>query len=269
MDPNNIIDYVKNEQKLLLEELNSIDSTSSSRIDEIYSKAEYMKKTFHQYLPTMVAYNIEICNKLIKELEYKIQEKRSKFMPKKSFKFSFIPPNNSNNKTEEMIVEKSSTPSKINFNDNCRSYENLTDQYLTLDSNDLEDFSFISLNRCNIRITGVLCSIRVINCNDCTIFTGPVSSSAYIENCQNCEFQLIGRQIRIHESNECKFYLHVTSRTIIEECKNLKFGCYNWFYNELDNDFVKSNIDKNVNNWNQIDDFNCLYDNSPNWSIIQ
>lgn len=271
MEAENVIDYVKKQQKLLIEELNSIDDASKiCQLDQIYTRVEEMKKNFHQYLPTMVAYNIEICNKLIKELENNIQEKRSKFLPKKSFKFSFTQKNNSNNKSKVIAEEPSSTASKTNIKliDNCRSYKNLNDQYLMLDSTNFEDFSFISLNHCNIRITGVLCSIRVVDCTDCTIFTGPVSSSAFIENCQNCEFQLIGRQIRIHDSKECKFYLHVTSRTIIENSNNLKFGCYNWFYNEIDSDFVKSGIEKNVNNWNQIDDFNCLNTNSPNWSII-
>lgn len=66
------------------------------------------------------------------------------------------------------------------------------------------------------------------------------------------------------------FYLHVTSRAIIEDSKNVRFAPYNWSYENLDSDFEKSGLDTTTNNWNQVDDFNWLANDaaSPNWTIL-
>ena len=41
------------------------------------------------------------------------------------------------------------------------------------------------------------------------------------ENCTGCTFSTIARQIRIHDSSSCDFYLRVRSRPIMEHCSKL------------------------------------------------
>ena len=58
---------------------------------------------------------------------------------------------------------------------------------------------------------------------------------------------------------------------IIEDCTRVGFAPYNLSYPDLDEDFSKSGINKKVNNWDEIDDFNWLSNekSSPHWYILE
>ena len=76
---------------------------------------------------------------------------------------------------------------------------------------------------------------------------------------------------RTHNTKQTNFYLHVTSRAIIEDCSEVKFAPFALKYDGLDQDFESSSLNRDTNNWNKIDDFNWLASDkpSPNWSILQ
>ena len=71
-------------------------------------------------------------------------------------------------------------------------------------------------------------------------------------------------------TTDSKFYLKVTSKGIIEDCKGLQFAPYNLDYSGREDDFSKSGLSPDINNWNDIDDFNWLHSGkqSPNWSLL-
>ena len=71
-------------------------------------------------------------------------------------------------------------------------------------------------------------------------------------------------------TTESKFYLKVTSKGIIEDCNGLQFAPYNLDYSGREDDFSKSGLSPDINNWNDIDDFNWLHSGkqSPNWSLL-
>ena len=56
----------------------------------------------------------------------------------------------------------------------------------------------------------------------------------------------------------------------MEDCQSVGFAPYNLFYPNLNEDFSVSKLDREVNNWSQIDDFNWLVKErpSPNWHIL-
>ncbi|OTF76741.1 tubulin-specific chaperone C-like protein [Euroglyphus maynei] len=131
-----------------------------------------------------------------------------------------------------------------------------------------KDIVIDTLNNCQVRIYGVPSSLRLISLTNCRIYTGPIQTSAYVEKCDECRFEIIAQQIRIHDTKKCDFYLHVKSRIIIENSFGLRFAPYQWSYERLDDDFQRANIDRNVNNYKCIDDFDCVQNPSPNWSLI-
>ena len=87
----------------------------------------------------------------------------------------------------------------------------------------------------------------------------------------NTVFSMACQQLRIHTSSKCDFYIHVTSRAIIEDCKELRFAPFTNKYSTLKDDFVQSGLDENSNNWDIVNDFNWLSNNeaSPNWCILK
>ena len=60
-------------------------------------------------------------------------------------------------------------------------------------------------------------------------------------------------------------------QAIIEDCRSVGFAPYSLSYTQLDDDFLKSGLSKEINNWNDIDDFNWLSTEkrSPNWHIVE
>jgi len=126
-------------------------------------------------------------------------------------------------------------------------------------------------DKITIRIFGSPGTLHATNMDNVILLCGPVYTSIFIENCKNCYFVVACQQLRIHTTTESHFYLHVTSKGIIEDCTRVGFAPYNLSYSTLDEDFCKSGINKEVNNWDKIDDFNWLSKEkcSPNWYILE
>jgi len=112
--------------------------------------------------------------------------------------------------------------------------------------------------------------VHATNLTDVTFLCGPVQTSIFIDNCVNCTFVLACQQLRTHTTQDSKFYLKVTAKGIIEDCKGLQFAPYNLDYPDIGSHMTKSGLDPDSNLWDDIDDFNWLYSGkqSPNWSLL-
>eukprot|EP00041_Stephanoeca_diplocostata_P013884 m.248132 g.248132 ORF g.248132 m.248132 type:complete len:165 (+) comp19501_c0_seq32:1247-1741(+) len=121
--------------------------------------------------------------------------------------------------------------------------------------------------------TLILRSIRMLNTlfKSCIqVCIGPVSRSLLLHECTGCEFHIACQQLRIHTSTATDFHIHVTSKAIIEDCRDLRFAKYAWTYDGIEEDYRVSGLRRDVNNWDKVDDFNWLNptEASPNWSIM-
>jgi hypothetical protein len=121
-----------------------------------------------------------------------------------------------------------------------------------------------------VKIRGSPGTLHITNSDNCKILTGPVQRSVFIDDSHKCSYVIACQQLRIHSTKECHLYIHVTSRTIIEDCNELRFAPYNWDYPQLNDHFNISGLNCDVNNWDKVDDFNWLTgkERSPNWSIL-
>ena len=292
MERTDPVTFVKEQKQIIVDHLDSLPQISDElikkqKIDEIFLIAEQLKRYVHQHSSTMISYEIGLCNNVIKEIDAKISKVRAN-VNNKQFKFSFklknstsSEQNNSTNRssslkttTKELEKENQSVDmidskitQKINQSDGLRDLCN-EEKFLTNSEIDFKVIVLDSLKNCVIYLKGAPSTLRLINIQDCKIYSGPVSSSVFIYDCHYCQMNIAGQQLRIHNSTNCDIYQHVTSRTIIESCSKLRFGCFNWKYDQLEDDFKKAKISIYVNNWKQIDDFDCLSHRSPNWSLI-
>ena len=78
------------------------------------------------------------------------------------------------------------------------------------------------------------------------------------------------RQCRIHNATKTCFYIHVNSEPVIEHSEEVMFAPYNVEYNDLNKQWSQCDVDKKVNKWDQVKDFNWFKQTqSPHWSIIR
>lgn len=121
-----------------------------------------------------------------------------------------------------------------------------------------------------VKIFGSPGTLHATNMENVTVLCGPVRTSIFVENCSNCTFVVACQQLRIHTTKNSNFYLHVTSKGIIEDCNSVAFAPYNLSYPNLHEHLSNSGLNLKVNNWDKIDDFNWLSTekSSPNWNIL-
>ncbi|KAL5282131.1 TBCC family protein [Megaselia abdita] len=133
-----------------------------------------------------------------------------------------------------------------------------------------KDISLLNIENCIIEIRGVPGSIQFNNIKNCIILAGPVFRAVFVEFAVNSSFAVACQQLRIHSSCNCSLAIHVTARAIIEDCKDIAFSKYNYTYESIENDFLKSDLPSR-NNYRDIADFNWLSSEipSPNWSIVE
>lgn len=280
MERVDVVGHVRNENQKITDELDSLKQLENSelkteKINQLFLKSEQVKKYVHQHLSSMISYDIRICNSLINDVENLISYERDLSKEKSAFKFTFNFGKSVPKKNDSNVLETTSSDTvdanASSLNANITGFKNFKDETKTLDAEsvDSKDVVLDSMNNCKVFIKGSPCSLRILNLKNCFIFCGPVSSSVFISECNNCVFQIACQQSRIHDSTECMVFLHVTSRSVIENSSKLKFGCFSWEYDELGEDFKKSGLDLNTNNWNQVDDFDCLVKPSPNYTLIE
>ena len=207
----------------------------------------------------------------ISDLHINFQKKKEVILPKKKFAFKNrkkISENQKPKPTSEIRSEKNLTDvalTKCHFSD--KKGETLVKKAEEINK---EDVALVNLTGCTVKLFGSPSAMHFNELTSCKVFCGPVSSSIFIRNCTNCTFILACHQLRIHQSTNCQFYIHVTSKAIIEACNKVTFAPYNWEYTGLDSHFELSGLNCSHNAWDDIDDFNwlCTDVHSPNWSII-
>ncbi|KAK7477753.1 hypothetical protein BaRGS_00031041 [Batillaria attramentaria] len=221
------------------------------------------------FLPS---YEVRQAQETIANLQSKIQDKRDEILPKKKFAFS-----KAKKAEKKAEITPKAKPVVADETDSivelasCK-FVNQTGQTLTMDAAQInqKDVALVDLTNCTVRLFGAPSAIHVFNLKNCRVFSGPVSGSIFIRSCDRCTFVLPCQQLRIHNTVQTDFYIHVTSKAIIEDCSAVRFAPYNWNYDGLDKHYALSGLDRERNNWANVDDFNWLAADaaSPNWSVI-
>ena len=197
-----------------------------------------------------------------------IQEKRDEFIPKK--KFAFKGKKKAEKATTTSTAETVKKEIKVDISE-C-NFSDKSNETLTKNDKEVtnQDVALARLSNCIVKLYGSPGAVHVSNLKSCKIFSGPVSGSIFIDECTDCVFVMPCQQMRIHSTTSTDFYIHVTSKAIIEDCQKVRFAPYNWKYSAIDEHYKASGLDKSRNNWNDVDDFNWLASDShsPNWSTL-
>lgn len=283
------IDYFQNIFETKIDEIeNDLTSltaaeTEKSGIAVTFNKINNAIYELQKYLTNstifLTDYKIKRGQNKINELTCRSDELKKVLIPKKKFGFrnkTDIAHNNTKNdnklKEKELANENLQRQQQLNIQTQQQfewTLANETNKIFALDELEINarDITLSNLTNCVIKLHGHLGSLQASQLTNCLILCGPVARSFFADNCVNCKFVFACQQMRLHSSKSCDIYIHVTCRAIIEDCHDLLMGPYNYGYPNLDVDFVKSGLDREKNNWQDVGDFNWLSPDkpSPNW----
>ncbi|XP_075224904.1 tubulin-binding cofactor C [Lycorma delicatula] len=252
-------------------------------LPEYFDKLSKELQNLNRFLSTSTSYlrvyDIRKCKQTLEEMQICCQELEEKLLPKKKFgfkakKYKVLNQNSvekkCNDEVDGELMKNVWWKDKINLN-NCGFY-NRSGEFLKLNASDVDgkDVEISLLHDCTVVLFGTPSTLHVTNTDKCKIFSGPVSTSVFVENCNDCTLVFPCQQLRVHTTRNTKFYIHVTSRAIIEDSDQVQFAPFNWHYEGIKEHFKHAGLDTDRNNWNLVDDFNWLALDvpSPNWKII-
>ncbi|CAD5116760.1 unnamed protein product [Dimorphilus gyrociliatus] len=245
-------------------------SDAKEHIDDILQSIRKAQKLLTDSIKFVPPVRIAFIQNLINKFERNLLVKEETLKPKKKFAFKKAKKVQGPIQSTMKIAKSEETRDETkNFG---FSIEGKMDENITIEENQTnqKDILISNMNNCTIRIIGSPGTLHMVNIDNCTILSGPSSTSVFIELSKNSRFVMAGQQFRIHKTESSDFYIHVTSRAIIEDCNSVRFAPYVFNYEKLDEHYKLSGLDKSVNNWELVNDFNWLTTTkkSPNWDII-
>lgn len=254
--------------------LNECDSPKL-QLDETLEEFKKLKDLLDLNGSDLPQYVRKVSQEKINQLLQSINEAKNVIQPKKTFKF-----NNAVRPIKPAIQRKTvaiSTNDELDSDQQLDSLfglkDKIDDENLKLEADQVngKDIQLRNLINCSVLIYGNPSTVHIINCKKSRISIGPVSTSVFIDQCTDNVFQIFCQQLRVHNTYDCLIYLHVCTRGIIEDSSRLKFGRYEFNYDQLEQDIVNSKLNRSINNWNKIEDFNWLVNNqqSPNWQLLE
>lgn len=109
---------------------------------------------------------------------------------------------------------------------------------------------------CVVFIFDHIGTASIEDCTKCTIFLGPTESSVLVRNCRDCKLMLSCRRLRIRDSSQSIFFACCPTQPQIESSADLRFGPYQFYYPQLEDEFHASQLSVYNNKWHQIVDAN-------------
>lgn len=250
---------------------------NASAADHLDSVAKELQKLqtlvteAQRFLPT---YDKRVANEILNSLQESLTEKRNALLPKKKFAFKA---RKKNTGQKAAFKEEARDEVDLRLSINHPTIEcgfvdrNSEDLVLTAAEVQSKDVHLLHLKNCVVKVFGNPSTVHVGHLSRCTVMLGPVSTSVFVDDCMDTTFRVACQQLRIHSSSDCTFYVHVTSRSIIEDSKRLGFAPYDWEYEDISKHFDLAEMSREINNWMCVDDFNWLARDapSPNWTVLE
>ena len=253
--------------------LNALEPTSDSgKIQEEFTSIAKDLQELQRYFSSSTIFlsdhKIQRCQNIINQLVTKSDETKARIVPKKKFGF----------KNKLAIVQpKAETKvdgiKKVEHKEFLWTETQKRNQVIQLEpkKTDNQDLTLKEMENCVIIIKGNPGSLQMTKMKNCSVLCGPISRSIFADFCENCTFAFSCQQLRLHSSTSCDIYMLVTSRAIIEDCRDIHVAPNTYTYDGYNDDLNKSRLDGSVNNWECIGDFNWLSTDvqSPNWNRIE
>lgn len=252
-------------------------------LEEAAARLQGLQKLLNDSIMFLTSYDLRQGQEALARLQAALAERRQELQPKKRFAFKTRRKDAASvTKVDgapgapvaESILTSPPPPLKkggFGRTEVC-GFSSLESQVLEKRAEELlqRDVLLTDLSNCKIKLYGNPNTLRLNKARNCTVLCGPVSTSVFLEDCSDCVLAVACQQLRVHTTRDTRIFLQVTSRAIVEDCSGVQFAPYSWSYSGIDKDFEGSGLDRNKNNWSDVDDFNWLVPGvaSPNWSLL-
>ncbi|XP_077594711.1 tubulin-specific chaperone C [Stigmatopora nigra] len=269
-----------NEERVAIEELLcgclGVDQKlATQRLEEVSGKMMHLQKFLNDSMMFLTPHDRRKAQVTIQKLQTCLSETREQVLPKKKFGFR------GRTKASPATVEESTVSppadrgtSQVDGSPAVAQcgFSNMRDAVLVKTAEEIhkEDVLLSHLSNCKVRLYGSPSTLHLKHIDGCEILCGPVATSVFVDYCEKSTLVLACQQLRTHNTQDTRVYLHVTSRAIVEDCHGIGFAPYSWSYPNLEEDLRAAGLDPERNNWDQVDDFNWLAAGtpSPNWAVI-
>ncbi|XP_068248297.1 tubulin-specific chaperone C-like [Palaemon carinicauda] len=269
---------MKEDLEMKIKQAGDVEKTQLiPHLDSLVKDLQKIQQFHNESSMFLASFQIKKAQEHINELESDIFRRIQELQPKKRFGFG-KKNTEKKDKSKELKLDKTdSGGAKLKSLEKIierqfYGFKDLNDETLTKSASELENrqFNLQNLSHCKVVALGNPSTLQFASLNDCIVIVGPTSRSAFIKDCVNCKFVIACQQVRIHNSKDTDFYLHVTGAAIIENCHSVRFAPYTLKYPELGTHYKFSGLDLDINLWDKIDDFHWLNKNekSPNWDVI-
>ncbi|KAM8945426.1 tubulin-specific chaperone C [Pelodytes ibericus] len=257
-------------EKAAIEEL--LAGADIGMLEEVPGRLQQLQKLLNDSMRFLPPYDIRQAQEALSRMQETLEEKRQLLQPKKKFAFKSRKKDSVNQPPPpNKPPAETSTPPQAPVPALC-GFQGISSQVLFMEAAEIQqkDVQMSQLRDCTVTLLGSPATLHLRGLHGCRLLCGPVSSSVFVDNCTDCLFAFPCQQLRTHNTTATRFYLHVTSKAIIEDCKDLHFAPFTWTYETIDQDYEVSGLSKARNNWELVDDFNWLARGiqSPNWTII-
>ncbi|KAM5163918.1 tubulin-specific chaperone C [Mantella aurantiaca] len=241
-------------------------------LEEAAERIQGLQKLLNDSVMFLPSYDTRQAQEQLTRLQSALDARRQEIQPKKKFAFKA----RKKEGTTAAAIIQPAPPAAGKENPAQAApqsgFRGLSGQALSMDGQEIrqKDVQLSQLTDCTVTLTGCPATLHMRELSGCRVLCGPVSTSVFVDNCHDCVFALPCQQLRAHSTRDSRFYLHVTSRAIIEDCTHLMFAPFTWSYPEILEDYRLTGLDRSRNNWDQVDDFNWLARGvkSPNWGVI-
>ena len=205
-------------------EMENCDKENAQEIlDTVSVQMQNLDIFFTEKAPVLTPFDTKKVQLAVLDIRSKYGDLQDALRPKKKFGFrgdkkkAFQKNTNSNQSHSDI---KNTT--NIDFHGFC--IKEKSNEIIEVDANDVlgQDVMLSQLSNCTITIKSNPVTLHATNLTNCILKCGPVQTSVYFEECNNCTFSLACQQMRAHNSRKTKIYLHVTSKGIIEDCHDIQ-----------------------------------------------
>jgi protein XRP2 len=80
-------------------------------------------------------------------------------------------------------------------------------------------------------------------------------AQVFIRNCTDCKCIIACQQYRARECENCDTLLFASTAPVVESSKNMRFGCFRFFYFNLAHQFKAVKMSVYDNKWSEVYDF--------------
>lgn len=257
------------------------ETIDSSQIPYHFESLKKELNDLHKYVVAsslfLNDFNSRSCLSIVQSLQTRCFDLEEKLAPRKKFGFSRkktkkVENLNTANTKPKDVVDGINYELCHKWDNDLFGFDTRENEKLFLNNSQVfqKDVTLRNLKNCVVILEGALGTLHINNVVGCVILCGPVTTSVFIDKCQDSKLALACQQLRMHSSNKCDIYLHVTSTGIIEDSSNIRVAPYNFLYEDIDKHFAVSSLDTKTNNWDKLNDFNWLAADiqSPNWSVL-